>query len=58
MSSEVLTANNSTKSTAKSRRKTSSDSQSQSLDARRKLEERLEDMRLKKETIEFDFDFA
>ncbi|MBU3071169.1 hypothetical protein KOI40_15200 [Aestuariicella sp. G3-2] len=58
MSSEVLTANNSTKTTAKSRRKSSSESQNQTLDARRKLEERLEDMRLRKETIEFDFDFA
>lgn len=57
MSSEVLTASSSSKST-KSRRKAHAESQSQILDARRKLEERLEDMRLKKETIEFDFDLA
>ncbi|WP_439134322.1 PA3496 family putative envelope integrity protein [Pseudomaricurvus sp.] len=58
MSSEVLSTSKSSKSTAKSRRKASSQSQAETLDARRKLEERLEDMRLKKETIEFDFDFA
>jgi hypothetical protein len=58
MSNEVLTPNDAIKSTPKSRRKSSSEAQHQALDARRRLEERLEDMRLQKEIDEFEFDFA
>lgn len=58
MSNEVLSQNNTIKSPTRGRRKSSAESQSQALDARRRLEERLEDMRLQKEIDEFEFDFA
>ncbi len=43
------------KTPGRSRRASSSEDRA-SLDARRRLEERLEDMRLQKEIVEFDFD--
>lgn len=58
MNNEVLSQNNPIKTPTRGRRKSSPDAQSQVLDARRRLEERLEDMRLQKEINEFEFDFA
>lgn len=58
MSNEVLSQNSTIKSPTRGRRKSASDSQNQAFDARRRLEERLEDMRLQKEINEFEFDFA
>ncbi len=58
MSSEVLTkevSNQSTSSRSKGRR--NKDTQAQ-LDARRRLEDKLEDKKLEKELLEFDFDYA
>ena len=57
MSSEVL-ATKDKKNAAAKRGKRTSDAQAQALDSRRKLEERLEDIRLARELKEFDFEYC
>tara|TARA_B100000446_G_scaffold46105_3_gene42180 strand:+ start:20800 stop:20973 length:174 start_codon:yes stop_codon:yes gene_type:complete len=57
MSSEVSTRKT-TKTTQAKRGKRASQAQSNELDSRRRLEERLEDIRLARELKEFDFEYC
>ena len=57
MSSEVL-ATKDKKAAPPKRGKRTSEAQAQALDSRRKLEERLEDIRLARELKEFDFEYC
>ena len=57
MSSEVL-ATKDKKAASPKRGKRTSEAQAQALDSRRKLEERLEDIRLARELKEFDFEYC
>lgn len=58
MSNELLQPEATTRSNTKNNRRSSAEAKALELDARRKLEERLEDMRLEREIVEFDFDYA